>query len=87
MGIDAILKLIAALAVLAKAERAVMKDGKIDLSDLAVLSDLAAQHQVIWDAVTAAKDLPAEVKDLNFAEAAQIVQAVMDAVKDVKASV
>jgi hypothetical protein len=83
-GIKEILELIAGLKEVAKLGKAALKDGKIDLNDLALLSQLLVKQQVLVAALDGLSELGPEVKDLKLDEAMQLVQALVDAAKEVK---
>lgn len=80
-----ILELIAGLKELALLGKAVMKDGKVDLADLALLSGLLAKQQVLQAALEGLSELDEEAKDLTLDEGLSIVQALVQAAKEVKA--
>lgn len=72
-GIKEMMEVIAAVEVLAVAVKKVMKDGKVDLSDAAVLVELGAQFPAFAAAVEGIKEIPAEVKEIDAQEALEIV--------------
>lgn len=82
--IKEILEAINGIKLLALAEKSVMKDGKVDLSDLTVLKDLFENKQAILDAVNGISAIPAEAKDLSVGEIMQLVTALFDAFKEIK---
>jgi hypothetical protein len=56
----------------------------VDLADLALLSQLLVKQQVLIDALQGVSDIGGEVKDLSLDEAMQLIQALVDAAKEVK---
>jgi predicted amidohydrolase len=62
-----------ACEVLAEAAGKVMKDGKVDMADLAVLPELALEFPVFKDAVSDADKILAELKDLKEDEVLEII--------------
>jgi dihydrodipicolinate synthase/N-acetylneuraminate lyase len=83
-GVKEMLELIAGLKEVAKLGKLALKDGKIDLNDLALLSQLLVKQQVMIDALQGLGDVGDEVKDLSLEEAMQLIQALVDAAKEVK---
>lgn len=83
-GVKEILELIAGLKEVAKLGKLALKDGKIDLNDLALLSQLLVKQQTLIDALQGLGDVGDEVKDLSLDEAMQLIQALVDAAKEVK---
>lgn len=80
------MELIAGLRELALLGKAVMKDGKIDLTDLPQMMVLLQKQQVLLGAFTGLADVVAEVKDLSADEVLEVVTAIVQAAKDVKAA-
>ncbi|MNJ94797.1 hypothetical protein D3C87_125000 [compost metagenome] len=85
-GITELLELIAGLELVAVSAKEILKDGKIGVEDMAVLVKLAAQVDVIVKAIEGVKEIPAEAKDIDMAEAVAIVQRLYAAVAKVQAS-
>lgn len=85
-GIQEMLELIAGLKELALAGKAVAKDGKISLDDLAVLAALMPKTDILMAAFTGLGDVGDEVKDLSLDEAMVVITALVDAAKEVKAA-
>lgn len=83
-GIQQIMELIAGLKALGLAGRAVMKDGKISVADLAVVPKLLEQQQVLVAAFLGLGELKDEVKNVSGDEAVQIVAALFAAAKEIK---
>lgn len=83
-GIQQIMELIAGLKALGLAGRAVMKDGKISVADLAVVPKLLEQQQVLVAAFMGLGELKDEVKNVSGDEAVQIVAALFAAAKEIK---
>lgn len=63
----------------------VMKDGRIDFSDIKHLSELASKHEMLIEAVKGANEIPAEIKDLTVEELQEIGRAVLQAYDRFKA--
>jgi len=72
-GIKELMEVLAAVEILAVCVKKVMKDGKVDLSDAAVLVELGAQFPAFAAAVDGLKDIPAEAKEIDAQEAIEIV--------------
>lgn len=85
-GVKELLEAIKACEDIIEAVKMVMKDGKIDMSDLAVLKDLAAKQAEILDGVKGLGEIPAEVKDLDLAEAMVVVNELVAAIRRYKAA-
>jgi hypothetical protein len=85
-GIKELLELIAGVKELALVGKAVMKDGKISVEDLAALSGLLSKQEILIAAFQGAADVPEEVKDLTLDEAMEIVTALVTAAKEVKSA-
>jgi hypothetical protein len=83
-GVKEILELIAGLKEVAKVGKLAMKDGKVDLADLSLLSVLLAKQAELSLAFEGLSDLGDEVKDLSLDEGLQIVSALVAAAKEVK---
>lgn len=61
-------ELVKGIDLLAVSGARVMKDGKIGASDLGVLIDLLSNAQMLQNAFTGLKQIPAEAKDLDEKE-------------------
>lgn len=85
-GIKEIKELLAGVEVLAVAIKKVMKDGKVDLQDAAVLVELGAQFPVLMAAVEGIKEIPAEAKEISAEEAIELVGKIYDIAKKVQAA-
>lgn len=85
-GVKELLELVAGLKEVVLLGKAVMKDGKIDLSDLSLLSGLLLKQQELLAAFQGLSELGEEVKDLSLDEAKVVIAAIIDAAKDVKAA-
>lgn len=85
-GIKELQELIAAVKELAILGKLVMKDGKVDLNDLALLGKLLEKQAAIVDGFTGLSELQDELKNINLDEALEVVTALVNAAKEVKAS-
>lgn len=84
MEIKAIKDMIVALTDIAVCGKSVLADGKVDLSDIGAFFLLLKNAGDLTDAVCEAKNLPAEIKDLNQDEIVEIVECVLTAINTVK---
>jgi hypothetical protein len=85
-GIKELLELIEGLKQLGLVGRAVLKDGKVDLSDLNAITLLLGKQDALLAAFNGVANVPGEVKDLTLDEALVVVYALVDAAKEVKNS-
>ncbi len=85
-GIKEILELITGLKDLAIIGKGVMKDGKFDLQDLAVLGELLSKHNELVAAFSGLADLTVEFKEVDITEATQLISAIFEAAREVKAA-
>lgn len=85
-GIKEMLELIEGLKQLLLVGKAVMKDGKIDMSDLVHLSGLMAKQAELVAAFQGLSELKEEAKDIDLAEAQEVILALLAAAKEVKAA-
>lgn len=85
-GIKELLEAIKGITLLGVETKKIMKDGKVNLDDITSLQRLFEQKQTIFDAVEGVKEIPAEAKDLSAAEVVALVQALLDAFKEIKAA-
>ncbi len=85
-GVKELLELVAGLKELIILGKHVLKDGKVDFGDLTLVGELLTQQRLLLDAFTGLSALEAEVKDLGLDEIKQVIQALMDAVKEVEAA-
>lgn len=72
-GIKETLEALDALELLLRSGLKVAADGKVTASDFNVLVEVATNIQRIFDAVKDADQIPAEIKDIDEAEAAIIL--------------
>ena len=79
-------EVLAAVEALGVAAKQVMKDGKVDLTDLAVVLGLFQKADVFVKAVEGVQEIPAEVKDIDGAEAQELLAALMKAFTAIKAA-
>jgi len=84
-GIKEAKELVAAMAVLAKAGFAVAKDGKVDMSDLSHLIALGKDFNVVMEGFKDLDQLMGEVKDLDQAEALELVTLLFAGFNEAKA--
>lgn len=73
VGIKESLEVLAAVEVLLKDLKKVLADGKIGFGDVGVIFDLLGQFQVLNAGLQGADQVPAELKDLDSAEAEVLV--------------
>lgn len=85
-GVKEILEFIEGLKELILVGKAVMKDGKVDMSDLAALSVLLGKQEELVAAFQGLSEMKDEAKDIDLAEAQQVVMALIAAAKEVKAA-
>jgi hypothetical protein len=85
-GVKEILEFIEGLKELILVGKAVMKDGKVDMSDLAALSVLLGKQEELVAAFQGLSEMKDEAKDIDLAEAQQVVLALIAAAKEVKAA-
>ena len=62
----------------------VLADGKVNAADLPHALELVQNHQKLIDAVEGVKEIPAEVKDIDPAEAVLIVQKLYSVIGKIK---
>lgn len=74
--VDKLIKLVKALDSLVELGEAVLEDGKVDFSDVAQLPRLAPAVQELYGVWSSKDELLAELKDLDYDELVQIIQAV-----------
>lgn len=75
-GIKETKELFDGLALVAKSVKAVMKDGKVDLSDVGTLVELGKNIDVLSSAIDNIGDVPEELKDLDKAEILELIMKV-----------
>jgi hypothetical protein len=85
-GVKELMELIAGLKELILVGKSVMKDGKVDLSDIGALSVLLAKQSELVAAFQGLSEIDDEVKDLDLAEAQEVILALIAAAKEVKAA-
>ena len=64
----------------------VMADGKVDLADLPLLIELAQKSAEFAKAIDGISEIPAEMKDIDMAEAEQLVAEIFKAIAEIKAA-
>lgn len=84
--VKALLDMVKAVKELGVAAKQVLKDGKVDLSDLPVALGLIKDLSDITAAVSEAKDIPADVKAIDADGITQVAAAVVDAVNAIQAA-
>lgn len=72
------------LKLVAVAAKKISKDGKVDLSDVGAVIDLAKESSILIDAVKDIKEVPEELKDLEKEELLELIMAVYKAVDEVE---
>ena len=85
-GIKETVEAIAGLKEIAIAVKKIAADGKLSVSDFEHVLALGKKSDVISAAVTGANDVTLELKDLTPDEIQEIVTAVLDAFKEIKAA-
>lgn len=83
-GIEQTLQALESIAVVAKAVRETVRDGKVNTSDLPVLVNLLSNAGVIFEGVKGADKIDDELKDLDGEEAKQIVAKIVAIIAAVK---
>jgi hypothetical protein len=83
-GVKELLELVAGLKEVALIGKQALKDGKIDLNDLSLLSQLLVKQQVLVAAFEGLGQVVDEAKDLSLDEAMNLIKALLDAAKEVK---
>ena len=86
VGINETLEVLEGIKQLAVFATSVLKDGKVNLSDLPLLVGLAQKFDVFKDAVTGADKVLAEAKDLDTTEATIIIAKVFEILAAIKAA-
>ena len=84
-GIKEIKELHNAVKLLAVSAKQILSDGKINISDLPVLLDLIKNVNVLVEGIKGVDKIPAEAKDLDAAEMAELAGLVIDLVNAIKA--
>lgn len=79
VGIKELSELIVGLKDLAVTVKQVFKDGKVDLSDLALVVGLIAQSSDLVAAVQGVDQIPAEFKDLSGEEVQTLITELLTA--------
>jgi hypothetical protein len=85
-GVKELLELVAGLKEVGLLVKGSLKDGKIDLNDLSLLLGLLPKQQILLDAFQGLSEVDDEVKDLSLDEAMLVIQALVNAAKEVKAA-
>lgn len=78
-------ELLEGLKLIAVAAKKVAKDGKVDLSDVGAVIDLAKESSKLVEAVKDIQEIPSELADLEKEELLEIILAVYKAVEEVEA--
>lgn len=86
VGIKELSELIVGLKDLAVTVKQVFKDGKVDLSDLALVVGLIAQSSDLVAAVQGVDQIPAEFKDLSGDEVQTLITELLTAYAAFKAA-
>jgi hypothetical protein len=84
-GIKESSEMIDGLGVLVKAGFKIAKDGKVDLSDLSHLVDVAKEFDTLMEGFKGLDEIDDEVKDLDEAEAIALVAKLFKVIKEAKA--
>jgi len=85
-GIKELLELVAGLKDVGILVKQVLKDGKVTMADLALLPTLIAKQAELTAALEGLGEAGNELKDLTLDEGLQLVGALVQAAKDVKAA-
>jgi hypothetical protein len=80
-GIKESKELIEALGKLVSAGKKVAEDGKVDLSDLKHVVDLAKEYDVIVEGFKGVKEIDDEIKDLDLVEAQELLVQIFSVLK------
>lgn len=83
-GIKELLELVAGLKEVALVGKAALKDGKIDMNDLGLLSQLLLKQQALILAFEGLGELGGEAKDISLDEAMELIKVLLAAAKEVK---
>lgn len=82
LGTENIEKVLKGALEISKAIKGVVKDGKVDASDLAPLLGLVNKVGELVEAVKSADDALAEIKDIDIVEVVALIQKVDSLVKE-----
>lgn len=82
-GIKESKELIEALALLAKAGKEIAADGKVSVSDLEHLVALGKDFNILLEGFKDLKELDDELKDIDEAEAIELLSLLFKKVKDI----
>jgi hypothetical protein len=72
------------LKLVAVAAKKIAKDGKVDLSDVGAVIDLAKESSVLIEAVKDLDQVPTELKDLEKEELLELILTVYKAVDEIE---
>lgn len=86
VGIESLKEVLAIVELLGVAAKSAMKDGKVSVADLPILVGLVPQLGMLVKAVEDAKALPAEIKDIDAAEAQELLVKLVAVVNAIKAA-
>lgn len=85
-GIKEIKELIAGVQMLAVAVKKIAADGKVDIVDLPIVIDALSKFSVLVAAVEGVGSVPAEIKDIDGAEAQELLNQILTAAAAIKAA-
>lgn len=77
-------ELLKGLKEIGVATKKILKDGKLGVDDLPILLPVLQQSAVLVEALAGAKEIPAEIKDLNLAEAQELLAEVFGLIKAIR---
>lgn len=84
MDIEKIEALLIEIKELAKAGKLIMKDGKVDMADIAIAVSLLTRVPSIIEAAKGAGEALEEAKDLDTAELIKLVEVMASHVKEIE---
>lgn len=83
-GVKEMMELIAGLKALAMVGKKAFADGKLNIADAPLLSELFEKQAMLVAAFSGLGELKLEAKDMEISEAVMVVEALLMAVKEVK---
>jgi hypothetical protein len=84
LPVTEIIEFLDGIKLLAVSGVKVFADGKVNPTDLAIIVDLAKQYDILAAAVKGLDKVPAEIKDIDNAEAIILVSKVFEIVTAIK---
>lgn len=86
LGVEKIEALAEALKKIVIAGKKISADGKIGIDDLSILIALAPEASSIIEAIKNVGDAWGQAKDIDVAEAIQLIQAIHSKIKEIEAA-